>query len=767
MKRIPLGWAPAVSGKKFVLGQELWAAMLLCGAICFFALPARAQTFTAPANISGDATGFSPQAIADSTGTLDIAYLDTGSNPSSNSLWLVRGAFRGGVFHALSAPVQVAARAGSSFSMALESDCTIDLAFSNGFGVESSDIFFAQSSDCGKTFQTTNVTSNPAGSIVGNPQLAIQKGVAEIVWPAQTDPLNLTSTILHAERQSSATFTAPASLGTSSAGTPCLKAFAVPGTGNTAVGWCDSNKGNVWLVNSVAGGPPVNIGMGQSADFAADSAGNIYAVWGDSSNSIVWFSRSSGQTGAFTAPKQLFPVTSGVQTTVPQMAIDSKGNIDLLLSVEQRVGPVDRSKDAIQFSLSRSSDGGDSFSTPVSIVTESCPLCGSGVPAQMAVDSAGDADVIWEAFGGWSPAGFSFSRSNPQGTSFSAPIIIPGSQTGNVAITTDASNHVLLAWSAQGAMIGEGSAPSGFTVNTAPESLVVMPGGSATAQVTLTATEGFAQAVNLSCGNLPSGAQCSFDPPSATPTASGTVVALTLAIPPALPPGGFPFTIAATSPFAVQSVNIEATVGIVTGQVSPTIATIPVGGTATFTVTMTGANGVSGQFQLGCSAPAAVTCTFTPGSFFLQINGRISSTLTAQVTNVPATGMTPKSPPDIFPAGPPAGTRIGFPAAQNTLALWGLALLLLSATGAALARSGERRRAMARTMAAMAMTFTLAAAMISCGGAVSKQTIGSSTTGISSPNTPAGGTSVTFPMTVVAQSGGSVVDVGTVSVTVP
>jgi hypothetical protein len=65
------------------------------------------------------------------------------------------------------------------------------------------------------------------------------------------------------------------------------------------------------------------------------------------------------------------------------------------------------------------------------------------------------------------------------------------------------------------------------------------------------------------------------------------------------------------------------------------------------------------------------------------------------------------------------------------------------------------------------VTFALAAAMISCGGAVSKQTVGSSAATVGSPNTPAGATSVTFPMTVVAQSGGSVVTVGTIAVTVP
>lgn len=740
---------------------------MLCGAMSFAGLPARAQTFTPPANIAGDATAFSPQVVVDSTGNLDIAYLDTGSAVSSNSLWFVRGTMSAGLFHPLAPAVQAGVTAGNSFRMALESDCTIDLAFANAFGVESNDILFARSTDCGKTFQTTNVTNNPVVSDVSNPQLAVQQGVAEIVWTTQT-PLNLTSTIYHAERQASGSFSAPAILASGKSGVSGVTLFAVPGTSNTAVGWCDIDSGSVWIVNPVATGQPVNIGMGQSAQFAADPAGNIYAVWDDASDSSVWLSRSSGPGGGFSAAKQIFPPASGAQTTAPQMAIDSKGNIDLLLSVEQRTGSADRSTDTFQFSLSRSSDGGNSFSTPVSIITVSCPLCGSGATAQMAVDAAGDADVTWEALGGWSPAGFWFSRSNAQGTSFSAPAAIQSSPTGGVGIATDATNHVFLFWTAQGAIVSEGSAPSDFSVSATPASLSAMPGGLATAEVTLVATGGFDEAVTLGCGNLPTGAECSFDPASATPTAAGTIVTITVTTAPTLPLGGFPFTITATTPFEVQAVNIQETVGTVTGQVSPAAVTIPVGGTASFTVTMTGTKGVSGQFQLACSAPTAVTCKFTPGSFFLPVNGSMSSTLTAQVTNVPATGMVLRNPRDNFPMGPAPGSPIELPAARNIVAAAVLALLLLTALGAAFARGVKRcGYAIARTMAAITMTFALAAAMISCGGAVSKQTVGSSTTAVGNPNTPAGATSVTFPMTVVAQSGGSVVTVGTVTVTVP
>ena len=741
---------------------------MLCGAMGFLGLPARAQTFTPPANIAGDATAFSPQVIVDSTGNLDIAYLDTGSAVSSNALWFVRGTMSAGVFHPLAPAVQAGVTAGNSFRMALESDCTIDLAFANAFGVESNNILLARSTDCGKTFQTTNVTNDPVGSAVGNPQLAVQNGVAEIVWTTQT-PLNLTSTIYHAERQASGTFTAPAILASGKSGVSSVTVFGVSGTSNAALGWCDIDSGSVWIVNPVATGQqPVSLGMGQSALFAADPAGNIYAVWDDASNSSVWFSRSSGPTGGFSAAKQIFPGTSGARTTAPQMAIDSKGNIDLLVSVEQQTGSPDRSTDTFQFSLSRSSDGGTSFSTPVSIITVWCPLCGSGATAYMAVDSAGDAEVAWEALGGWSPAGFWFSRSNAQGASFSAPAAISSSPTGGVGIATDAANHVFVFWTAQGAMLSEGNAPSDFSVSATPASLSAMPGGSATTQVTLVAAGGFDEVANLGCSNLPTGAVCSFNPASATPTASGTIVTITVTIPPTLPPGGFPFTITATTPFEVQAVNIQETVGTVTGQVSPAAVTIPVGGTASFTVTMVGTNGISGQFQLACNAPTAVTCKFTPSSFFLPVNGSMSSTLTAQVTNVPATGMTLRSPRDNFPMDPARGSPIESPAIRNILAPWGLALLLLTALGAAFAQRVKRGGyAIARAMAAITMTFALAAAMISCGGAVSKQSVGSNTTAAGSPNTPAGATSVTFPMTVVAQSGGSVVTVGTITVTVP
>src|SRR5260370_7625275 len=73
-----------------------------------------------------------------------------------------------------------------------------------------------------------------------------------------------------------------------------------------------------------------------------------------------------------------------------------------------------------------------------------------------------------------------------------------------------------------------------------PGSLRELPGGRGTAQVSFMGTGGFNQAVNLSCGGLPPGAECSFNPASLTPSKTGSTVGVAATIPPPLAPGALP-----------------------------------------------------------------------------------------------------------------------------------------------------------------------------------------------------------------------------------
>jgi len=142
--------------------------------------------------------------------------------------------------------------------------------------------------------------------------------------------------------------------------------------------------------------------------------------------------------------------------------------------------------------------------------------------------------------------------------------------------------------------------------------------------------------------------------------------------------------------------------------------------------------------------------------------------------------------------------------AQDVVPISGFVLLALSLVGFALLRKGESGRlGIARTAASIvltvALTALLAATMLCCGGATNTRTsflgtgapsVGTGgTSGVpgtggtgglggtggsagaggatSGGVTTSGSTSVTFPLTVLAQAGASLVNIGTISVTVP
>jgi hypothetical protein len=197
---------------------------------------------------------------------------------------------------------------------------------------------------------------------------------------------------------------------------------------------------------------------------------------------------------------------------------------------------------------------------------------------------------------------------------------------------------------------------------------------------------------------------------------------------------------------------------VLTSSVTPSAATIPLGGTASFAVTVIGTGNFAGQFNLSCTAPAGVTCTFIPPSSFVPINGRVTSTLTVQILSLPATGSAPQNPGEIFPPE--------LPMAQRVLWVSGVVLLLVSAL-VFVFLSGTKRGGLvlARSMASIFLTAAVAALMLSCGGATTTSTL--SAGGTTSGGVTSGIVPVTFPLTVSALSGGSVVNVGTVSITVP
>lgn len=149
MDRTLLRAARAVRGREPARARMCWAAVLVTAALAFCAAPTRAQGFTTPVNVSRDGTGNTPQVLVDSAGNIDIAYAEQTGTNLVGGIKFVRSTDRGKTF---SKPVVIGLSNASHFGMALESDCTIDIAY-----FQSSDVFFSQSSDCGRALDRKSV----------------------------------------------------------------------------------------------------------------------------------------------------------------------------------------------------------------------------------------------------------------------------------------------------------------------------------------------------------------------------------------------------------------------------------------------------------------------------------------------------------------------------------------------------------------------------------------------------------------------------------
>src|SRR6266581_2799508 len=141
---------------------------------------------------------------------------------------------------------------------------------------------------------------------------------------------------------------------------------------------------------------------------AVDAAGNIYMAWEDDTANNILFSHSTDGGITFSTPTNLSATMNTALFSVSQIAVDTAGNINV-------VWESDTGNLAIWFSGSR--DGGATFSSPKMVSTNT----GGSFNAQIALDKNGNINVVWED----DIAGhldIFFSRSTDNGTRFSFPM---------------------------------------------------------------------------------------------------------------------------------------------------------------------------------------------------------------------------------------------------------------------------------------------------------------------------------------------------------
>ena len=174
-----------------------------------------------------------------------------------------------------------------------------------------------------------------------------------------------------------------------------------------------------------------------------------------------------------------------------------------------------------------------------------------------------------------------------------------------------------------------------FTVGATPASRTIVAGASTSYTVTVTAQNGFSGVTSFAVNGLPSGATAGFSTAVVTGTGNSTLTLTTTA---AAAVGSYPLTVTATSGALIHTANITLVVSPpadFTVGASPASQTVVVGGSTTYTVTVTAQNGFAGVTSLAVSGlPSGATPDFSP----VTVTGSGSSTLTLTTTVAAAAG---------------------------------------------------------------------------------------------------------------------------------
>lgn len=208
--------------------------------------------------------------------------------------------------------------------------------------------------------------------------------------------------------------------------------LAVGPQGNLYVAWTEY-EGALWFRRSTDGGDSVSEPMGIAGGGGAKPArgpalavgveGAIYLAWtvGEDPAADIHFARSDDDGRSFGKPRIVFK--SGGHSDAPKIAVSRDGTVHVVYG-ESPAGPFGQ----YHIRYTRSSDGGMTFEQPREISGPQTEFESRHFPA-LSVDDADNLYVLWERFPGRGirPIGLGFVYSNDGGRTFASPSVVPGS----------------------------------------------------------------------------------------------------------------------------------------------------------------------------------------------------------------------------------------------------------------------------------------------------------------------------------------------------
>lgn len=363
-------------------------AVMVLGALSM-CTRAQAQLFSASQNISRNADfSTTPQVAADGAGNIYAAWEDDTAN-NANILF-TRSTDGGKTF---STPKNLSNTSGFSSNprVAIDAHGVIYVAWEDD-ATGNLEIFVSQSSDGGLNFSTpTNVSNDPADS--EDPQLAVDAfGNVDVVW----NDKNITMGIFFAQSTDGGkTYSTPKNLASNLNGS-FVPQMAVGQDGSISVAWEDDSatgQPSVSFAHSSDKGVTFSAaqklstgGAAFGAQLAVDASGNINVVWMDSTlgNQEIFFSRSMDQGVTFSAPSDVSKGTGSADN--PQIGTDANGSIYV---VWQDDVPPMFSRDIY---FARSGNGGVTFSAGQNLSNST----GDSTAPSLTVDAKSNIGVAWQ-----------------------------------------------------------------------------------------------------------------------------------------------------------------------------------------------------------------------------------------------------------------------------------------------------------------------------------------------------------------------------------
>jgi hypothetical protein len=168
-----------------------------------------------------------------------------------------------------------------------------------------------------------------------------------------------------------------------------------------------------------------------------------------------------------------------------------------------------------------------------------------------------------------------------------------------------------------------------FSISASPTTVTVAQGAAGTSTISTGVVSGSGSVALRLAPAPPSGVTATFNP---TPVAAGSSSTLTFTVSGSATPGTYPFTVTGTEGTATHSLTVSLTVPPPDFSllVNPPAQSVSRGGIATYSVTITPANGFNGSVTLSLiGQPLGSTVTFTPnpatGTSTLTIRTRSST----------------------------------------------------------------------------------------------------------------------------------------------